>query len=186
LLPEKPFFMEFLDLARKRFSARGYEKRPVEEAKLKKILEAGRIAPSAANLQPWHFIVVSEPENLQKLHVVYGKDWFREAPVILVICGDHSRSWKRPDGKDHCDIDLAIAADHMTLQAAELELGTCWICNFDRLKCAAILGLPAYIEPAIILTLGYPAASPDLERHTTKRKRIEEIVHKEKFISQTA
>jgi len=173
--------MEFLDLARKRFSARGYEKRPVEEVKLQKILEAGRIAPSAANLQPWHFVVVSETENLQKLHAVYSRDWFREAPVILVICGDHTMSWKRSDGKDHCDIDLAIAADHMTLQAAELDLGTCWICNFDRAKCAAILGLPAHIEPAIILTLGYPSATPDPDRHAAKRKKLEEIVHKEKF-----
>lgn len=99
-----------------------------------------------------------------------------QAPVIIVICGDHSRSWRRPDGKDHLDIDAGIAVDHMTLSAAELGLGTCWVCNFDSMLCHTILGLPSNIETIALLPLGYPADEVDVNRHDTKRKSIDEMV----------
>jgi nitroreductase len=145
------------------------------------ILEAGRIAPSAANLQPWHFIVIREKENLRKIHPIYYRDWFMEAPCVIVICGDHNQSWKRKDGKDHCDIDIAITVDHITLQAAELGLGTCWICNFDAGLCTKLLNLPPNLEPAVILPVGYPLDSFDPDRHGVKRKHIDEIVSFESY-----
>ena len=124
----------FLELAKKRYSLRNYLDTPVEDEKLMVVLEAGRIAPSAANFQPWHFIVIRDEEMRKKAGTTYNRPWFRKAPVIILICGDHHASWKRADGKDHCDIDISITTDHMTLAAAELELGTCWVCNFDAKK----------------------------------------------------
>jgi len=173
--------MNFLELAKFRYSVRKYDKKQVEQSALDYILEAARVAPSAANYQPWYFIVVSDETVRKEMWEVYTRPWFRDAPVYLVLCADHKISWKRLDGKDHADIDLAIAADHMTLAAAELGLGTCWICNFDKQKCAEVMKLPQHIEPVIILSLGYPLDTCDPGRHTAKRKTLGEIVRQNRF-----
>jgi len=173
--------MFFLDLAKKRFSARKYTDKPVEKDKILAVLEAGRVAPSAVNNQPWHFIVITEEKMRQKMADVYHREWFRDVPVMIILCADHSQSWKRSDGKDHADIDVAIAADHMTLAATDLGLGTCWICNFNRDKCVQLFNLPDHIDPVVILSLGYPVESGDTNRHESKRKRTDEIVSWEGF-----
>ncbi|GAB4317545.1 MAG: nitroreductase family protein [Bacteroidales bacterium] len=167
----------FLELAKKRFSARSYKPDPVPEELLMQVLEAGRIAPSAVNYQPWIFYVANSPGALEKIYPLYHRSWFREAPAVIILCADHSQSWKRKDGKDHADIDVAIAADHMTLAAADLGLATCWICNFDKEKSIEVLNLPEHIEPVVFLSLGYPATEPDTVRHTAKRKPLKEIVN---------
>ncbi len=171
--------MSLIDIIKNRYSVRAYLDKEVEEDKLLQILEAGQYAPSAVNFQPWHFIVIREKENHAKFSEIYHRDWFNEAPVYIVICSDHSKSWKRAeDEKDHADIDAAITTDHMTLQATELGLGTCWICNFHVQKCRDFFNLPDHIEPVAILSLGYP----DTEKQPVKkRKSLEEIVHWEKF-----
>jgi len=87
--------MDFLELAKSRFSVRTYEDIPVEKEKILKILEAGRLAPSAVNFQPWHFIIVNEKEVLENLYPVYPREWIKEAPAIVVACSDHNQSWKR-------------------------------------------------------------------------------------------
>ena len=172
--------MTFLELAKQRYSCRSYSSRQVEQEKLNKILEAGRVAPSAVNFQPWQFIVIRDKENLNKIHKAYHREWFQTAPCVIVICGDHDTSWKRNhDGKDHCDIDVAIAVDHMTLQATELGLATCWICNFDPQKAIEILQLPRHLEPIVILPVGYPLDHGDPDRHDEKRKAMDEIVRYE-------
>lgn len=168
--------MRFIEIARNRYSCRSYDHRPVEDEKLELILEAGRIAPSAVNFQPWKFYVFRDPGRLGMLHGVYHREWFRNAPCVIVICGDHEASWKRRDGKDHCDIDVAIATDHMTLQATELGLATCWICNFDPAKTRELLDLPGHLEPVVIIPLGYPLDRVDPERHHEKRKPLIQIV----------
>ena len=169
--------MSFLDIARNRYSCRNYDTKPVEEEKLSLVLEAGRVAPSAVNFQPWYFYVINKADDLSKLHQVYHRDWFRAAPCVIVICGDHSLAWKRKsDGKDHCDIDAAITTDHMTLQATELGLATCWICNFDPVLTSQLLGLPDHMEPMVLLPLGYPLDTVNAERHGEKRKPLAEIV----------
>jgi nitroreductase len=171
----------FLDLAKKRYSVRNYLDKPVEDEKLHYILECGRVAPSAANSQPWHIIVIREFELRKKLAISYNRPWFLQAPVILVICGDHDIAWRRADGKDHTDIDASIIIDHMTLAAAEQGLGTCWICNFDARKCIEILQLPINIEPVAYLPLGYPGNEPDDRNRHLIRKNLDEIVHWEIF-----
>jgi nitroreductase len=82
-------------------------------------------------------------------------------------------------GKGHCDIEVAFAVDHMTLQATELGLATCWICNFDQPKAAEILKLPEHLEPIVLLPVGYPLDSGDPDRHDEKRKSLDEIVRYE-------
>jgi len=170
--------MGFLDIAKSRYSVRGYENKEVEKEKLLQILEAGRLAPSAVNYQPVHFIVITDMEQKKKIYETYPRGWLKEAPVIIVACGDHSVSWKRGDGKDHCDIDLAIAVDHMTLAAADLGLGTCWICAFDAEKCRKLLELPDNLEPMVLLPVGYPKGGRLTE---IKRKSLDEIVSWEEY-----
>jgi len=166
----------FLELAKTRYSVRSYHDKPVEEEKLNYLLECGRIAPSAANFQPWKIIVVREEALREEICGTYGRDWLRQAPVILVFCGDHSQGWKRSDGKDHTDIDVSIIIDHITLAAAEQDLGTCWICNFDAVKCSEILNLPDNLEPIAYLSLGYPADQEKDSAKHLKRKSLTEIV----------
>lgn len=173
--------MSFLELAKKRFSLRNYKPDAVSDEDLKYVLEAGRVAPSAVNYQPWKFLVVREKENLKKIHALYHREWFQKAPVVIILFADHSQAWQREDGKDHADIDLAIAADHMTLAATDRNLGTCWICNFDKQKTIDYFNLPEHLEPVIFLPLGYPNTESDMERHTGKRKPIKDIVWFEKI-----
>ena len=172
--------MSFLDLAKKRYSVRNYKNKPVENEKLNLILEAGRVAPSATNAQPLHFVVLDKNNNLEKIWETYSRDWIRCAPVIIAICADKEKAWKHRDGTSSYAIDAAIAADHMTLMASDLGLGTCWVCAFDKVKAAEILGTPQTIEPIILLPLGHPEDNPDLSRHEM-RKSLNELVHYGKF-----
>jgi nitroreductase len=175
------FILKFTELSKNRYSCRKYKELIPEENKILQVIEAGRIAPSASNKQPWHFILIRKSENLEKIKSLYKRDWFANVPAVIVICGDHNLSWKRFDGKDHCDIDVAIAVDHMTLQAAELGLATCWVCNFDKEQCVKLLKIPYGIEPIVILPIGYPDDSSVPDRHSVKRKPLYEILHYDSF-----
>lgn len=174
--------MDILTLARIRCSVRDYSPRAIEREKLEYILETARLAPSAVNFQPWYFIVIREKTNREKLQSCYDRDWFGTAPAYIIVCADHSVSWKRKsDGKDHGDIDAAIAAEHICLAAAEQELGSCWVCNFDVQKCREIFELPDSIEPVVLIPVGYPA-DPEVFVYTQKkRKAFNEVVRWEKF-----
>lgn len=165
--------MSLNNLINSRFSVRSYSDKKVEKELILEILEAARLAPSAVNYQPWHFIVITEKDELACIHEVYHRTWFREAPVCMVACADHTQSWKRKsDGKDFADVDLAIAIDHLMLKATELGLGTCWICNFDVEMAKQKLELPDYMEPIALIPLGYTDSTPPEK----KRKELSEIV----------
>jgi nitroreductase len=173
--------MSFLEIAKKRYSCRKYRNEKVEEEKIEQLLEAARIAPSAKNLQPWHFVVIQDPQHLQEIKSCYYSEWINSAPMIIVACGDHKGAWYRADGKNHADIDIAIAVDHLTLAAADMGLATCWVCKFDVIKCANILQLPEGVEPITMIPVGYPLDQVDTERYKFKRRKLQDIVHKEKF-----
>lgn len=182
--------MEFIELAKRRYSSRSYKNISVDDDKILLILNAGRIAPSARNMQPWHFVVIRNKSKLEELAKVFFRNWMTQAPILLFICGDKNLGWVRDNGeshgwvrveKSHLDIDIAIATDHITLQATELGLATCWICNFDVNLAKASLKLPDNIEPIVLLTLGYPADNVDVNRHAEKRKNLSEIIHWEEF-----
>jgi len=174
--------MTFIDVAKLRFSSRHYLRKDVEKEKIIQVIEAARVAPSAANRQPWYFIIVQSEEKRTQLAQVYKRDWFKEAPVVIIACGDHSQSWKRPfDGKDHCDVDVSIAVDHITLAAADMGLATCWICAFNAELCRNLFKLPQNIEPLALLSLGYPADQADTGRHELVRKPLNNILFWEEF-----
>ena len=163
-----------LTLACRRYALRNYSSQPVPDEVLRYILEVARMAPSAVNYQPWQFVVVRDGILLQQLRKVYHREWFDTAPCCIVVCGNHNESWHRAsDGKDHCDIDIAIATEHIALAAAECGLGTCWVCNFDIEACAQLLQLPHGIEPMVLMPIGYPVNNEIPEK---KRKSIDEIV----------
>jgi len=174
--------MQLNDLIRKRCSIRSYSPQAVEQEKLDYILEAARLAPSACNLQPWRFVVIRSDKAKADIQACYERDWFRTAPVYILVCSDHSRSWKRPaDGKDHADIDAAIATEHLCLAAAEQGLGTCWVCHFDTKRCAAAFGLPAAVEAVAIIPVGYPSDPRLFEQTSRERKAVAEVVVADHF-----
>ena len=164
--------MSFLELAQKWVSNRGYRSEPVQEDDLKKVLEAGCLAPTAANRQPFHFIVVRDRAKISALGDPKRREWFAAAPVVIVVCVDRAKAWVRSDGLNFAEVDAAIAMDHMTLCAADLGLGTCWIGAFDPVRVRSVLGLPEGIEALVMTPLGKPTdqGSPK------KRKPLEELV----------
>ena len=168
--------MKFSELILLRRSVRLFSIRPVSREDLLEVLEAARVAPSACNNQPLRFIVVTERPELDELAGAYPRAWFRGAPVVIVVCGDHQKSWHRADGKDHADIDAAIAADHMTLAAAERGLGSCWICAFDADRVRRQLALPDPLEPVILLPLGHPEEPLSVAAHQSPRKPLDNLV----------
>jgi nitroreductase len=125
--------MEYTELIQRRESVRNYDPdRPVPAEVLERILEAGRIAPSAANYQPWRFLVISSSGLLEKVKASYAREWFRNAPHVLVIVGSRDKAWKRSsDGYNSIETDLAIALTHMILAAWNEGVGTCWIANYN-------------------------------------------------------
>lgn len=167
--------MDFLELAKKRYSVRKYDEKGVEEEKLLNILEAGRISPTAHNNQPQRLIVIKGKEGLEKLKK--GANVFG-APLAIIVCSDHSASWKRPfDGKDTADIDASIVTSHMMFEATQLDLGTLWVCWFDPAVIKKEFNIPDNLEPMNILAIGYSSglpASPD--RHDKTRNPIENTV----------
>lgn len=124
--------MNILELSKTRFSARKYTDKSVSNEDLAYILECVRMAPSAVNRQPWKFVVVRSKEAKEQLWQAYDRDWFRTAPLYIVCMKNNSECWtRRYDDKQHGDIDVAIATEHLCLAATERNLGTCWVCNFD-------------------------------------------------------
>ena len=164
--------MSFLELARKRYSVRAYRPDPVEDEKLQKVLEAAHLAPTAANRQPFQLIVIHTTGREEELGRIYTRSWFVQAPIVICACGISSQSWVRGDGKSYCDVDVAIAMDHLTLAAADLGLGTCWIGAYDPVAAREILGLPDEVEPIAFTPLGYPDDQPKEKT----RKSIDELV----------
>lgn len=168
--------MEFSELVTKRYSARAYKPNQVEEEKLQQVLKAARMAPTANNQQPFQLIVVHTTGREQELSRIYGRAWFAQAPLVICACGVPAQGWTRGgDGKSYTDVDVAIVVDHLTLAAAELGLGTCWIAAFDPLAAREVLGLPAGVEPIIFTPLGYPADQPKPKR----RKPLSKLVRYE-------
>jgi nitroreductase len=169
--------MEFFKLIKKRYSVRAYESRPVEEEKLKKVLEAAILAPTAANRQPFRFIVIHSQGRESELKRIYNREWFYRAPVVIGACAVRSEAWVRMDGKNYADVDTTIAMDHLILAAANQGLGTCWVAAFDPSAVREVLNLPKDVECVAFTPLGYAADEPTPKR----RKSLSHLVRYEKF-----
>ena len=170
----------FLELAEKRRSVRAYKPDPVPDDLLQPVLEAGRLAPSACNKQPWRFIVVRSETGRRALGAAYAREWFWKAPVVIAVCILPKEAWVRSyDGQNYAMVDGALAMDHMTLSAAELGLGTCWIGAFDPAAAREILGLPDGVEIVGMTPLGYPDVEPNPRARS--RRPMGETVMKERW-----
>ena len=160
---------ELLKVIYERRSVRSYQKKPIPDDVLKAILEAGRLAPSAHNRQPWHFIVVRNPEMKRKLIFTSWNRFIEEASVLIVGCGDPRSRWMT--------VDVAIALQNMVIAAEALGLASCWIGAFDEAKVKEILKIPENLRVVAMITIGYPAEKPE----TPPKKKLEEIVHYDRF-----
>ncbi len=165
--------MDFLELAKKRYSVRAYKSTPVEDEKLKYILEGARMAPTGSNQQAFQLVVVHTKGREEELRRIYDKDWFVQAPVVICACAttipgqayDEARSYR----------NVAIVMDHLILAATNLGLGTCWIGGFNSNATREILGLPKDVKPIVFATVGYS----DDEPRPKKRKSIDELIRYE-------
>lgn len=172
--------MNFLELAKKRYSVRDYQQKPVEEEKLNMIMEAGRVSPTAANQQPNHFLVLTESEDLKKLEKGANP---HGAPLAIIVCADKNSAWVRPfDNTSMVDIDASIATDHMMMCAEDLGLGSCWITYFDPMIIRKEFNIPENLIPINILVIGYPDGKlASSTRHSTTRKPLTNIVQYKSF-----
>jgi nitroreductase len=169
--------MEYTDLIKSRASVRNYDpNRPVDKLILEKILDAGRLAPSACNIQPWKFLVISSPDLLEKVKASYNRDWFKNAPHILAVVGYRDQAWKRSyDGYNSIETDVAIAMTQIILAAENEGVGTCWIAAYDPSILRKALNLDDNQLIFCITPLGYPL--PGFEKPLNKvRKPLKDIV----------
>jgi nitroreductase len=170
--PRKDDEVDFQDLIHARYSCRAYHGQPVEDEKLDMVLQAGRLAPTAANRQAFKLYVLPAARHQEALRRLYPREWFVQAPLVVGIAGEPARNWVRKDGRNYLDVDCAIVMDHVILQAADLGLGTCWIGAFDPAEARVLLALPPEWEPIAFTPLGYPADEP----RPRQRKPLEDLV----------
>lgn len=163
---------DFLSLAESRYSVRSFTDRKVEPEKLEKILQAGRVAPTAVNNQPQVIYVLQSPEALAKMG--QATKYLFGAPQALLVCYDENICWKNRHhedaGRPSGEVDASIVLTHMMLQAWELGIGSCWIGAFQPSAVAEAFGIPANEHPVAILPLGYPAdGCRPSDKHTSFR-----------------
>ena len=167
----------FMNLARERFAVREYADTPVEAFKLDSILEAGRLAPTAKNVQPQHIYVLQSPEAIAKINALtpcaYG------APVVFLVCYDADQVWTKEDGTNSGDMDCSIVGTHMMMEATELGLGTCWVKYFDPAEVAEAFELPTNHKPSFLMPCGYAAenAKPS-DKHFSRKPLTETVTYK--------
>jgi nitroreductase len=177
---QEGLIMDVLEAVQKRRSIRAYDSTPIPDEKLKKILEAARLAPSAGNIQPWHFIVVIDKEK-RKILAKGGRyaKFLKESPVVIVGCGDQKAS------PNWCMVDVAIAMQNMVLTATSEGLGTCWVGSFDEEQVKETLKIPKNFKVVALLALGYPRKKLDIQgkilHFIRRRKKLEKIVSLEEF-----
>ena len=165
--------MDILNLISKRRSVREYTTNAIEQEKIDYLIECARLAPSAVNFQPWKFIIVKSQEKKALLHKCYHGEWFANAPLYIIALADRTQSWKRSsDEKDHGEIDVTIAVEHIALAAVEKGLSTCWVCNFNVDLCKELFNLPENLFPVALIPIGYPVKEPE---EISNRKTVQEI-----------
>lgn len=177
---EKVIVTDFFETVKQRKSVRSYLSTPVSEDAILSVLQAARLAPSAANVQPWHFIVVRSTEKRAAISrgCRYGK-FLAQSPVIIVACGDGEASpnWHT--------VDTAIATEHLVLAATALGLGTCWVGSFNRQAIHELLKLPENYEIVALVALGYSKNRLDLLgrilHFMRRRKKLEKIISFESY-----
>jgi nitroreductase len=169
-------YMEVFEAIKNRYSCRSYKAESVPEEKLRKVLEAARLAPSAHNAQEWKFVVVKDAKKRKELAETAGQGFIGEAPVIIAAVSLAPEE-VMSSGVPAYAVDLAIAMEHAALQAVEEGLGTCWIGAFDQEEVKKVLNVPEECKVVALMPLGYPADKPKPK----DRKRLEEIISEDSF-----
>ncbi|MFQ5465911.1 MAG: nitroreductase family protein [Thermodesulfobacteriota bacterium] len=165
----------FYELTERRRSVREFAPRPIEPAVLARLFTTLRRAQSAANRQPWHFVVM-ESEGREALNECLHKEGFRSAPVIIVACAAPDEAWvRKADGVNYAWVDVTIAVTEMITAATAEGLGACWIAAIDPERVKEATGIPDGIEVVGLVAMGYPAS--ELVRVDKPRKPLEEIMH---------
>lgn len=171
--------MDVFEAVQERRSIRSYQSKPVERGKLERILEAGRLAPSARNTEPWHFIAVTDAEKRKALSKGIFAKFLVQAPLVIVVCGDKKAS------PDWYAIDGALALENMVLTATALGLGTCCVGSFSEKDVKAVLKVPESFEVLVLLAVGYAQEKLDLSskllRLVRTRKTLSEVASEEEF-----
>jgi nitroreductase len=169
--------MTVMEAIRNRFSVRSYLQKSVEPEKLQRMLEAARLAPSAGNRQEWRFVVVTDEGTRGALmHAAREQRFVGEAPVVIAACAQDVEH-VMPCGHLSYPIDVAIALEHIALQAVDEGLGTCWIGAFDEAQVKEVLGVPEQVRVVELMSVGYPAVAPGPKN----RKPMNEIVMYERW-----
>jgi len=159
-----------------RYSVRSYKSKEIPEEKLEKVLEAARLAPSGHNSQPWKFVVVKDFKKKNRLAEASGQSFIAEAPIIIAAVALKPKDVFTSEVKG-AEVNLAIAADHMTLAAVEENLGTCWIGAFTQSEVKRILKIPENYKVIALLPVGFP----DEEQKAKTRKDLNEITCEDTF-----
>ena len=170
--------MDVMEAIEKRRSVRAYQNKPVPEEKLRKILEAARLAPSARNSQSHKFIVVKDHQLREELAKKATSESFIGGAPVIIVAVALDPDYVMPGGVPAHPVDIAIALDHMTLVAVEEGLGSCWIGGFFQDQVKQILSIPEKYKVVALLPVGYPADSP----RKKPRKSLEEIVCYDSFV----
>ena len=163
--------MDFYEVIGQRRSIRSYLQTPVESEKLERILEAVRQAPTACNLQPFRFLIITAADKKAIIEAAYPQPWLQDAPCVIVALGNRDKAWKRRDGSSAHVIDVSIAMEHLVLAATAEGLGTCWICAFDQAALHKALGIGQEWDVVALTPLGYAAANAE----PPKRKSRDEL-----------
>lgn len=161
--------MSLLDVIFRRRSVRRYQSEPVPDDVLKNILEAGRLAPSSDNAQPWHFIVVTDAEIKHELSKGMWRSFIKDSAFTIVGCGEKSDEWST--------VDVAIALENMVLAAEAQDVGSCWIGAFEEKEIKELLTIPDSLKVVALVSFGYPAEKPS----PRNKKKLESIVHYNRF-----
>ncbi len=172
--------MELKEAIKKRRSIRGFEKREVDDATIKQIIELGNLAPSAGNLQPRDFIIVKETETKNKLaQAALDQGFVAQAPVVIVVCANIKRTAHYGSrGRElYCIQDSAAAVENMLLAIVDFGLASCWVGAFDENAVSRVMGLPNHVRPVALLPIGYS----ERQKGPASRFEIEDILHYEKW-----
>ena len=162
--------MSFLEIAEKRFSVRTFSQVQVEDEKVKMILRAAQIAPTACNRQPQKILIIKSKEGLDK--------WYKCTPchfnetLVFVLCYEKGKDWCRPyDGVTSGYVDVSIITTHMMLEASDIGIGSTWVMNFDPEKLRLLFGIPVNFIPISVLAMGYQAENtkPSMDHFTNKK-----------------
>ena len=169
--------MEFSNVLQRRYSCRAFASKPVEKEKAERILEAGRMAPTAVNKQPVHIWAVSHPDTLEAIKGVTRSNY--GAPLILVVGCRPSEAWvRRYDGRNGAQVDAAIVATYLMLSAENEGLATLWVGSFDPSLLSGILPGTEGYELVAMINVGYPAAESTPSPMHGVRKPLDELVTK--------